>query len=196
MSKENNSTFHQIIKPTLVLGVICLVTALLLALVNQVTSAVIQQQELEKQIKAKQMVMPLGISFETQEFPAADGSESFTFDKALDANGELIGYVFKTSSQGYGGPVVLNIGIDTEGLITGVKTLELSETPNIGMKVAEPEFTDQFVGKTEGVSSTKSTPGDNEIQAVSGATRSTNAVMDSVTLAFEQYKLVAGGGND
>ncbi len=196
MNKKQNSNFKLILKPTLILGLICFAIALLLALVNYMTEEPIRAQELARENEAKRLVMPQADSFESAEFAATSDMDAFTYDQAFDADHQLIGYVFKNSSQGYGGPVTVNVGIDPEGRITGVKPLDLSETPNIGMRVAEPAFAEQFIGKTYGVSSTKGVPGENEIQAVSGATYSTGAFMDSVSQAFEQFNLIREAVNE
>ena len=68
--KNKNSNLMQILKPTIILGLICFITALLLALVNNITAEPIKAQELAQENEAKQFVMPEGIDFVEKEFIA------------------------------------------------------------------------------------------------------------------------------
>jgi electron transport complex protein RnfG len=77
------------------------------------------------------------------------------------------------ASTGYGGPIVLLVGVDTkEGKITGLKVLEHQETPGLGSNVAEAGFLSQFLGKSL---ESPFRVGE-DVQAVSGATISSRAV--------------------
>ncbi len=187
--KNKDLTFGNILKPTLILGLVCLITTLLLAIVNSITYERIYAQEILIQNEAELFVMPDSKAFEKIDSP--DGS--FTYTEALDGNGEVIGYIFRNAINGYGGPVTVNVGVDLDGLITGVKAMDLSETPNIGMKVSEDEFGKQFIGKTVGIALGT---GENEVEAISGATVSSTAFMQAVQKGLEQYQVIAGGQNE
>jgi electron transport complex protein RnfG len=194
--KNKNTISVQILKPTIVLGLICFMTALMLALVNSITKEPIKAQELARENEAKQLVMPEGVDFVEKEF---FGNKHFLYNEAYNQSGDLVGYIFKNGNHGYGGPVIVNVGVDSDGKITGVKALELSETPGIGTKVEDPAFTDQFIGKTFGlkaVSGTNPNPSNNEIQAISGATTSSNAFIEAVKISLEQYNLISGGNDE
>lgn len=192
--KNKNTISVQILKPTIVLGLICFMTALMLALVNSITKEPIKAQELARENEAKQLVMPEGVDFVEKEF---SGNKHFQYNEAYDQNGNLVGYIFKNGKHGYGGPVIVNVGVDPNGKITGVKALDLSETPGIGTKVEDPAFTDQFIGKTIGLKAVSSTnPSNNEIQAISGATTSSNAFIEAVQKSLEQYTLICGGNDE
>ncbi|MGI6579396.1 MAG: RnfABCDGE type electron transport complex subunit G [Saccharofermentanales bacterium] len=192
--EKKNTNIMQILRPIIVLGLICFVTALLLALVNSITAEPIKAQELARENEAKQIVMPEGVDFVEKEFTA---DKHFRYNEAYDQNGDLVGYIFKNGNHGYGGPVVVNVGVDPDGYITGVKALDLSETPGIGTKVEDPAFTDQFIGKTVGLRVVSGTNiDDNTIQAISGATTSSNAFIESVQKSLEQFRLISGGNNE
>ncbi|NLM19287.1 MAG: RnfABCDGE type electron transport complex subunit G [Clostridiaceae bacterium] len=192
--KNKNSNLMQILKPTIILGLICFITALLLALVNNITAEPIKAQELAQENEAKQFVMPEGIDFVEKEFIA---DKHFYYNEAYDQNGNLVGYVFKNGTHGYGGSVIVNVGVDPDGKITGVKALDLAETPGIGTQIEDPAFTDQFIGKTIGLHAVSGTnPSDNEIQAISGATSSSNAFVESVQKSLGQFDLISGGNDE
>ena len=106
--------------------------------------------------------------------------------EALDADGNVIGYLINaTSNDGYNGTVQISIGITNEGTVTGIGFLTLAETPGLGMKADEPEFKGQFTGKTADIFEvTKTAPSaDNQIQAISGATFTSNAVTGAANAA-------------
>ncbi len=96
-------------------------------------------------------------------------------------NGEnLEGYAIKTVTGGYGGDVVTLTGISKENQdIVGMKVLEHSETPGLGAKAEEPEFTERFAGK--------GTSEEVEVEALSGATITSKAVMFGVNNAREVF---------
>ena len=76
----------------------------------------------------------------------------------------------------------MTVGIDTEGTITGLELLEISETAGLGMKATEKSFREQYVGikadKVEYVKGGKTAA--NEIDAISGATITTKALTKAI----------------
>ena len=50
---------------------------------------------------------------------------------AVDASGEIIGYVVEVLPSGFGGTIDLMVGVDTEGVVTGISILSLSESPGL-----------------------------------------------------------------
>ena len=98
---------------------------------------------------------------------------------------DLVGYIVLSSAHGYSSTIEVMIGVDTTGVIQGMKILSQSETPGLGAKITEvkygdkwPWFQHQFIGKK----------GDNlqvdkdggEIKSVTGATISSRAVTKAV----------------
>lgn len=107
--------------------------------------------------------------------------------KAVDESGNVIGHMFNVySKDGYGGLIELSVGVTNEGEITGIGFLTLEETAGLGMKAKEPDFKDQFTGKTaDQLVLTKSgASADNEIDAISGATITSTAVTNAVNGAL------------
>ena len=113
---------------------------------------------------------------------------------------EFVGYVFSAVSSGYGGDVPVTVGVGKDGTITGVRVGDNEETPGLGSKAAGEKFTSQYTGKAiSGGIRIVSGPAtaDDEIQAVSGATISTNAVNSAVQASADLgVKLLGqnGGG--
>lgn len=123
-------------------------------------------------------------------FPDADEFIELEQDLLeVNSGGELLGYVFMTSSKGYGGDVPVMTGIDVNGTITGIRVGTNEETPGLGTKIEEPEFTDLFQGKevTNELVAVDSPAEENEVQMITGATVSVDAVLKAVNEAIEAF---------
>ena len=91
---------------------------------------------------------------------------------------------------GYGGTVEVMIGIDPNGAITGVTVTNHSETPGLGTKAMTEEYLSQYNGVSEvaGDDIRK----DSDIDAISGATLTSDAVYVAVGAALDQFKECGG----
>ena len=199
----------QMIKDTLILFAITLIAGCLLGLFYQVTQKPIaKQEELAKQ-EAYQKVFADADKFEVQEFDMGKAEsilKNARYDatineviKAIDAAGEPMGYVVTvTTHEAYNGDITFSVGIKGDGTVNGMSILSISETAGLGMK-AEEELVPQFSGKKADSFAYSKTgaSADNEIDAISGATITTNAVVNGVNagLIYFQEEL-AGGGKD
>lgn len=106
---------------------------------------------------------------------------------AKDASGADIGLVVNSySNDSYGGKVGISVGLKADGSITAIGFRETSDTPGLGLKAKDAPFKDQYIGKTaEKLSVTKSgNAGDAEINAISGATITSDAVTNAVNAAL------------
>ncbi len=106
---------------------------------------------------------------------------------AKDASGADIGLVVNSySNDSYGGKVGISVGLKEDGSITAIGIRETSDTPGLGLKAKDAPFKDQYIGKTaEKLSVTKSgNAGDAEINAISGATITSDAVTNAVNAAL------------
>ena len=102
-------------------------------------------------------------------------------------DGSVLGYLITASStEGYNGLVQISVGITSEGNLTGLGFLSISETPGLGMKAKEPDFKDQFNGmKAQKLEVTKTdATADNQVQAISGATYTSKAVTGATNAAI------------
>ncbi|MBQ1917140.1 MAG: FMN-binding protein [Lachnospiraceae bacterium] len=114
--------------------------------------------------------------------------------EADDKSGQSLGYVITVVTKSYGGNATFSMGVTNDGKMNGYKITDISDTPGLGMKSTEPAFMNQFKGIAVGkYTVTKSTPKDNEIQAISGATITSRAITNGVDAGFEYYKSIAGG---
>ena len=199
MEKKKSSTLLN----TVVLVVISVVAVALLAIVNQITLKPIEQADVNQKAEIYKVVYPGCDSF--TEFDNAEemisNSASLLEEKGLGncKINDVLGYIVAaTSSAGYGGDVEIAIGIK-DGKITGFSSIKNSETAGLGAKCSEPEFTGQFAGKAASMLTYTKTgaSSDTEIDAISGATITTNAVTQAVNAAIIFYQEnFAGGAQD
>lgn len=199
----------KIIKNTLILAAITVVSGLLLGLVYDITKEPIATAQENTRQEAFRSVLPEASSFEEYEGYDAEKAGELLRENGYDPDeisgavtgkddsGEIVGYVVDViSHEGYAGDIEISVGIASDGTVTGIEMLSISETAGLGMKAAEADFKDQFKDKkVEKFSYTKSgESGDDMIDAISGATITTNAVTNAVDAALVYYQNELGGG--
>ncbi len=150
-----------------VLTAICAVVALLLATVNLFTVDTIAQNN-EKAMLASIREIFDG-TVRAKEYALPEDSVLDSVYIVLKTDG-ICGYAASVTPAGFGGPINLMVGIDSAGEVMGVKIVSMSETPGLGSRVGGPEFLAQFEGLSGEVS----------VDAISGATISSTAVINGV----------------
>jgi len=189
----------KIIKNTFILTAITLIAGLLLGLVYEITKAPIAASKEAAKQEAYKTVLADADAFEAMEVKADSITvEGCTVDEvvAAKAGDEIIGYVITTTtSEGYGGNIQISTGMNTEGNITGVEVLSISETAGLGMKAQEESFRSQFVDREvpSFALSKSGGSGDNAIDALSGATITSTAFTNAVNAGLEYFNNVIGG---
>ncbi|MBD5162972.1 MAG: RnfABCDGE type electron transport complex subunit G [Oscillibacter sp.] len=159
---------------------ICLVVALLLGAVNQVTKPRIDAIQKARTEAAMRQVLTAD-SYEKLGFTAANVTAVY---QAV-SGGEAIGWVVETSASGSQGIINMMVGVDTEGRVTGVSVVSHSETPNIGTKVvADQSVLDRFIGMSHAGGEITVNSGSNRFDGVSGATVSSRGVAAGVNAAL------------
>ena len=198
---------NKIVKNTLILTAITVVSGLLLGIVYDVTKEPIAQAQENTKQEAYRAVLSDATSFEAVDFDSDSAlsllsENGYTSDEitevveGTDDSGEVIGYVISVqSSEAYDGTLELSVGIAADGTVKGVEMLDISETAGLGMKADEAEFKDQFKDKkVDKFTYTKTgESGDDMIDAISGATITTNAVTNAVDSALVYYQNELGG---
>lgn len=209
----------KIIKDTLVIFGITLVAGALLGFVYELTKTPIANQEAQAQANACSEVFKevnkdgnlesvVELSFEQVAVDPAIASmlseEGFTgayvdsLYEAKTSDGNLYGYVLGvTSTEGYGGKISFYMGISSDQMLKGISILSISETPGLGMNaesVLVPQFRNKKleeykVVKTGAVSS-------NEIDAITSATITSNAVTGGVNTGVRYYEILVEGGQN
>lgn len=202
----------QIVKNALILTAITLISGMLLGLVYEVTKGPIAASKEKAKKEAYQTVLPDAKEFSNLIFDADIVSKAIkdagitgcTIDEVVIAKSgkEAIGYIVTAkSSEGYGGDIQVSVGILNDGTISGVAILSISETVGLGMKASEPKFYEQFSGKKvdKFIVTKTGAKAEHEIDAISGATITSNAMTNAVNAAlayFNQVCVIGGSVNE
>ena len=194
-----------IIKDALILCLITLVAGFLLGVVHDITLQPIAAANEAAQQDAYRAVVEDAEEF--VELPGFDAEEAtqaaveagYTDDtvdscvQAVDADGNLLGYVINaTDPSSYGGDVTLSLGVRLDGTVNGYSITVINDTAGLGMKAAEEDYASQYAGKqVEEFTVTKTgATADNEIDAISGATITSDAVTRAVNSGLAYYRVL------
>ncbi len=176
--------------------VVAAASAFALGYVYQITKEPIAEAKNRKTLDAIREVVG---SFDNDPFAekttitTPDGKYKLQLYPARE-NGTITAVAIETFSDGgFGGKVELIIGMLMDGTVTGYKVIEQKETPGLGSKIAEKKFAGQFVGLNAYQDQFKLQKDGGEIDAVTGATISSRAVIDAVQKAVQTYKKFNAG---
>ncbi len=131
-------------------------------------------------VSSNAVVNAINKAYDKKLEAAAPAAEETVAQPAQDSL-PVTGAVFGASSKGYKGPVWVDVTFDAEGKITSlsVGNEKFQETEGVGTQVKEAYFIDQFIGKQAPVAM-------EDIDAISGATVSSNAVVNAINKAYEK----------
>ena len=177
------STFGNMV---LSLSLICLVCALLLAVVYSVTARPIAETELKKVNGAIAAVVP-----EFDNTPSEDAiqvGESQVYPAIKE--GHITGYAVRVKSSGFGGPIQMMVGFTPEGEVYNTSVISHSETPGLGAKITEESARPraQIKGKNPAVNNITVSQDGGEIDAITASTITSRAFLKGVSLAYEVFK--------
>ena len=201
---------NKIIKDALALTLITLVAGVALGGVYEITKDPIAKQEAQAKAEAYEQVFTDAAAFEAVEMDDTltktirdqldqEGYKAQSIEEVMraeDQSGETLGYAFTVvTSEGYGGDIQFSMGVQNDGTLTGISILSIGETAGLGMNADTPAFKDQFVGKqVEKLQDTKhGATQDDEINAISGATVTTNAMTNGVNAGLCAFRVMEGG---
>jgi electron transport complex protein RnfG len=103
--------------------------------------------------------------------------------------GKIVGLAYSSAATGYHGLIDVMVGLDPGGKVTGISIMTNTETPGLGARIVEPAFTKQFKGFTLSADLNLTTKG-GKIDSVSGATHSSEGVVEAVRKALELFPKV------
>ena len=194
------------LKEAVILFAITLLAGLMLGFVYELTKEPIRLQEEKAIQEACRKVFTEAAEFEVSEYVTSaaltaelkeNGVEIGTVYDALDASGNHLGYVLETTTfEGYAGEITLYMGVTDAGMLNGVSILTIGETPGLGMRAEEvlvPQF--ENVEATIFTYTKSGSTSDSEIDAISGATITTKAVVNAVNGGVRVVTEELKGGN-
>ena len=198
----------KIVHDALILTAFTVVLGFVLGLVYGITKEPIAAADTAKAQAAYKEVFADAESFEEyasfdKEAAASLMEENGYADEILgvqtakDSGGNEIGYVVTvTAKDGSQANITFSVGIKNDGTVNGYSITSISETPGLGDKAKNEEFSSQFNEKqTESFQVVKQAPAsDSEIEAISGATITSRAMTNGVNACLTYFRDVLEGG--
>ena len=175
---------------TVCLFAICLVCSALLAGVYALTKEPIDAAAKAKNEAAIKDVLPETASAIEEERTVEMDGVTYTYNLAYDASGNTVGCAINVSTLGFGGPIVIKVGFDMNGVICNTKVLSQAETPGLGAKCVESSFSGQFKGfdPAEKKLSVKKDGGD--VDAITASTITSRAYADGLATAVKVFQTI------
>ena len=170
---------------------VCLVCSAVLGGVYAMTCEPIAEASRKALVESIGRVLPEGL--EVSEALACGDIEYYA---GKDAQGTVAAYAVKTSSIGFGGPLVLMVGVLPDGTVYNTSVLSHSETPGLGAKCQSDEtFLRQWRGfGPEKV--LKVTKDGGDVDAITASTITSRAYAEAVSKAVELVKNMGGQTNE
>ena len=179
MSKKN------MIMPPVVLACVCAVCCGLLAFANSITKDKIAAAEAQAVQDSLSGLPDAGTFEEITDFTAPEMEKVQA--NALYADENNMAAVLVTADGYNKGGLQVAVGIDSEGKVTGVSFVSVTETPGLGTKVqSNPEL---LVDDLIGMSSAEEV---DSADGITGATFSSKGTYRAVTLALDAYNEMEG----
>lgn len=179
----------------LVLTLITVGAGLILSLVESATREPIAEQRRQETLRALKAVLP----------PVDNAPDEDTVELVIGQDkrgrdvirtffrgrqeGELRGVAFKVvAPDGYSGNIEIMVGIDPQGVVSGIEILTHAETPGLGDKITFPEYKQKFIGKSLDNSDWRVKKDGGEFDQITGATISPRAVVGAVRRGLEFFR--------
>ena len=175
------SNWNKIFKPIVVLCVICIVVTGALAATNSVTAPIIEAATLAAQEAARTELLP-----DAQGFEKVEGVDVANVSDVYRTTND-VGVVITSSAKGYGGDVVVMTAFNPDGTIKQIKVTEQAETKGIGSNVvANADYWTRY----EGLAADHELVLNQDVDAYTGATISSRAVLSAVNSAIAAYNQI------
>ncbi len=176
---------------SLCLLVICLVCSALLAGVYALTKEPIDAAAKAKNEAAIKEVLPeAAVAIEEARTVEFEGA-SYVYNLAYDAQGNTVGCAVDVAPVGFGGPIVIKVGFNADGVIWNTKVLSQAETPGLGAKCVEPAFSSQFKGFDPSQKKLAVKKDGGDVDAITASTITSRAYADGLALAVKVFNAIA-----
>lgn len=178
---------NQYVRMVIVLMIISIAAGAVLALSYDITNPKIQEHAQKALEESVLKVIPGAKTMEVTQ------KDNVTIYMGLDEQKDKRGIAFKGEESGFNGPIEVMIGYNPkEGKVTGVEILSMSETPGLGAKIKELNFTEQFKDK----SSQDNFIVKEDVDSITGATISSTAVANAIKNAVNKITEIYPVGGD
>lgn len=174
----------------IVLGAVCLFSAISLSVMYNFTKTPIYENQQKELQNAILKVLP-----KVKSYKGIKKTEELTIYEGVGESERVIGYAIVAEADGFQGKIKLILGIDADlKSFLGMEVLESSETPGLGTRIADEPFVQQIKslklqqGISIGLVKDEKNKKETDIQAITGATISSEAV---VSVLNEIYKEIS-----
>ena len=169
---------------------ICLVCSGLLAGVYALTAEPIAAAAAAKNEAAIKEVLPAeAVTIEEERTVEFEGA-SYAYNLAYDEQGNTVGCAINVTPVGFGGPIVIKVGFDANGVICNTKVLSQAETPGLGAKCVEPAFSEQFKGFDPAKKNLAVKKDGGDVDAITASTITSRAYTDGLALAAKVFQAI------
>lgn len=182
--------------PALILTIIAIVSVAMLALTESITADARAEQQQFLADTNKRIIFSEADSFPAEKLDNAGASlpgghviDLSGDESVIDAvylveeDEEIVGLLISANPLGYSGRVGLLLGYDLEGNFVNLTVDAQSQTAGLGTKIATEEFTRQFSNFSARDTLTTSPDQGFQVDVISGATISSNAVIKGINAA-------------
>jgi len=184
----------EILIPVISLLIICVAGTVLMAFTDGITKDRIAENAVIEERENQKTVMPDAENFSEEPLDISFGDTVYTYKTAFGKSGDIMGYVFKTWAKGYSGSIIVMTGVLTDGTVSGVNILQITETPGLGMNAKNENFLKQYFGLSGKINmSAGGIKPENSIDILTGATITSKAVTDAVNTALELFGQIERG---
>ncbi len=175
--KTEGMTSMDMFKIVINLVIIYAVGGLILATVYAKTSPIIfQKAKQEKEDALKDMIEAESIKPIGEWYPYKRKHAEYYEAKS---GGETVGYIIETFGKGYSSYINILVSVNTDLVVQKINVLHHGETPGLGDEIELDYFKDQFKGKTIETLKVVKDGDPTYVQAISGATISSQAVTEA-----------------
>ena len=175
----------------LCLTAICLVCSALLAGVYALTAEPIAAAAAAKNEAAIKEVLPdSAVQIEEVRTVDMDG-QKYEYNLAYDEQGNTVGCAINVAPVGFGGPIVIKVGFDVNGVIWNTKVLSQAETPGLGAKCTESAFAEQFKGFDPSQKKLTVKKDGGDVDAITASTITSRAYADGLATAAKVFQTIA-----
>ncbi len=174
------------------LTVVSLVCSALLGGMYALTAEPIAKANAETLKASIGAVLPEGGTL-SEAKPIEVGGQTSEYYDSTAADGTPVAYAVKSTTVGFGGPLVLMVGITADGVVYNTSVLSHNETPGLGAKCGTDEkFTNQFKG-FDPVSKTLTVKKDGgDVDAITASTITSRAYALAVENAVKAVNSIKG----
>lgn len=185
MSEIHAEKKTSIFKISFNLAFTCLISGIILASAYYITHPIAVEKEKDMTAKAMRALVPAATTF-----TSVSGEENMT---EASADSKVIAYIVQVEPKGYAGAIVMQVAVTPDGKVMNYKIVRSNETPGLGSNAEKEPFMKQFPGKTsDQLVVTKDASKTENIQAMTGATITSNAVTKGVKEAVDEVVTFLG----